>query len=205
MPRFVLLLLAAGAAFAQRFEVNPFAGYGTNGKIPADSSAFRQIEATEGMSWGLRAGAHIDEEGSIEFAWQRQNMELRGVPQSGSGGHVALFGARTDHLQLNFMYHFVEQDRKVRPFAYAGFGATIYSARNARYDNEVRPSFALGAGFKYFFSRYAGIRVQARWAPTWLTGQGGGIFCRSGAACVATIQGRFQTQADFTAGPVFRF
>jgi len=204
MPRFVFLFLFAAATFAQRFEIHPFAGYGTNGKIPADSPAFRQIEATEGTAWGLRAGANIDDEGAIEFAWQRQKMELRGAPGTGGAGR-ALFAAQTDHLQLNFMYHFVTAEQQFRPFAYAGFGATIYSARNAAYDNEAKPSFALGAGFKYFFSRHAGIRVQARWAPTWLTGHGGGIFCRNGAACAATIQGRFQTQADFTAGPVFRF
>jgi len=199
-------LSAVGAA--QNYEANPFFGYGTNGRIPAENAVFRDVEATEGSAYGLRTGYNFNEESAVEFAWSRQNMELRGVPRAGSSGHQALLGVHTDQLHLNFLYHFGWPEKKLRPFAFTGVGATVYSARASGFENEYRPSFAVGAGFKYFFTKHAGVRMQARWAPTWLTGQGQGFLCRLGIEspnCLMTVRGHFQTQADFTLGPVFRF
>lgn len=202
------LPLLSGLGAAQNFEANPFFGYGTNGRIPAENATFRDVEATEGSAYGLRGGYNFNEESAVEFDWRRQNMELRGVPQRGAGDNQALLAVRTDQLHVNFLYHFVWPEKKFRPFAFTSVGATVYSARTTGFQSEYRPSFAVGAGFKYFFTKHAGMRMQARWAPTWLTGEGQGFLCRAetgSSNCLVTIRGHFQTQADFTLGPVFRF
>ena len=61
------------------------------------------------------------------------------------------------------------------------------------------------AGLKYFFSQHIGLRLQARYAPTYLFSEAGGVWCNWWGVCWVVSNDKFLNQFDTSAGVIFRF
>ena len=207
MARKLLVALACAAgsgipAGAQRFEVQPFAGYTVAGELPLDrhnpGGAF--IRFKNSASAGITLGVNATESIGAEFLWSRQPTTVTGY----DFGDVFLrrTDARLDQFHGNLIYTFRHGEAKLRPFILAGAGATRGAGE---YASDVRFSFALGGGLKYFMNPNFGLRLQARWTPTYLYSTPGGLWCDWWGYCSVSPIPTFFHQGDATIGFMFRF
>src|SRR5690242_12956394 len=91
---FLLLFAAAvlmpGFAQAQRYEVTPFLGGAIGGETnarflpataatPSPFSNVNRLTVSNGFTWGIAAGAFINDETEVEFMWGRQSTDAVGT------------------------------------------------------------------------------------------------------------------------------
>ena len=88
---------------------------------------------------------------------------------------------------------------KARPYFTAGLGASIFYADNA--ETVGRFAWDLGAGVRRDFNEKMGLRVDFRWAPTWVT-TGSAWWCYYG--CYPTETGEFFDQWELTGGLIIK-
>jgi opacity protein-like surface antigen len=101
-------------------------------------------------------------------------------------------------LHGNAVYHFGDAGARLRPFAFAGLGATFFSA--ADLESETKFSFGLGAGVKYFRWESIGLRAHFRYKPTMLNDEDAADFCDPFGFCQGTL-----SQVEFAGGAIVRF
>jgi opacity protein-like surface antigen len=202
--RILPAMLALAPAFAQHIEVQPFIGYKFGGTINVDGNAaipsLRRINFNSSTNYGLTAGVSGDLIG-VEFMWNRQPTEAVGR-LAGGATFPRTIDLNIDQYHGNLLYYLTHQDNKVRPYVLMGVGATRTSGPGA---SDTRFSYAVGAGVKYFFSKHMGVRVQARYAPTYLNSVASGLWCDWWGACVVVGYHNYVQQGDVTAGWVVRF
>ena len=127
MKHFSLLLISAlacaPAALAQKWEV----GVGVGGSF-RNSQTFTNPSGTAdgSLSKGLVTSAWIGNYssgrigGEIRYDYEFTNLKLS------SGGSSATFGANTQAIHYDFLYHFAAHEASVRPFVAAGAGAMFF-------------------------------------------------------------------------------
>jgi opacity protein-like surface antigen len=101
-------------------------------------------------------------------------------------------------LHGNVVYRLGRADAKWQPFAFAGLGATFFSADTV--ESETKLSLDVGGGVKYFISQSIGARAQFRYKPTFLNDTSAGRFCDPFGFCQGVLH-----QLEFAAGAVVRF
>ena len=96
----VLLLLAATPAFAQRFEIAPFAGYTSAGGIDQKARGIEDLKIEGGFTWGGAATFFISDHlgGEVLFARQESALGL-----STADGSAELFDLNLSQLQGSFV------------------------------------------------------------------------------------------------------
>jgi opacity protein-like surface antigen len=107
-----------------------------------------------------------------------------------------------DQFHGNILLNLRDEEEKLRPFILFGLGATRSSGAGS---SLTRFSFGLGAGVKYFFTQGMGVRLQARWAPTYLYSTSGGVWCNWWGFCWTLPRDNLLHQGDVSAGWIFRF
>ena len=79
-------------------------------------------------------------------------------------------------LHGNVLRNFGAGDARLRLFAFAGLGATFFSADDL--ESETKFSFGLGGGVKYFPWKAIGFRGHFRYKPTMLNDEDAGQLLR---------------------------
>jgi len=199
----VIAVVCAMPAFAQgRFEVQPFVGYKFGGSVPVGSNSLdiAKIGFDSSMNYGVSATFNATESLGFEFAWNRQATNAVGR-LNGGGDHPEKFDANLDQYHGNFVLTF-SPDEKLRPFLLFGAGVSRAAAGG---DSRSNFSFAVGGGVKYFFTDHMGVRLQARYTPTYLFTTPGGTWCNWWGVCWVIPNDHYMSQGDVTAGWILSF
>jgi hypothetical protein len=185
-----------------RFEVQPFVGYKFGGDLPLDryNPWATYIRFKDSVAAGITIGVNLSDNLGVEFLWNRQQTTVTGYDYAEIFLHR--MDAKLDQFHGNLLYTFRRGENKVRPFVLVGAGATRGAGERA---SDVRFSFGIGGGMKYFVSPNFGLRLQARFAPTYLYSTPGGLWCDWWGYCTVAPNLTFFNQGDATIGWVFRF
>jgi hypothetical protein len=186
-----------------RFDVTPLVGYRTIMSFPTGESGLvgstPHLILDASPSYGMAAGARLDEEDLIEFRWARQDT------------HIHLEGSApftNDKLVLNqflgdFTHEYIldQWPPWARPYVIGSVGAThVAGGTNGSF---TRFSFGLGGGVKVFPTRHLGFRAQGEWIPLVVNPEVRSFIC--GGGCVVHLSGTLVSQGEISIGPVFRF
>ncbi|HZT40276.1 MAG TPA: hypothetical protein VFA28_20460 [Bryobacteraceae bacterium] len=170
LVRAIILLAAAPAAFAQRWEFGGGAGFGfyTSRDVHGESGV-----ASARPGNGLSASAWLTNDtgrrlgGEIRYDYQRGDMRLS------SGGTTAGFGGQSHAIHYDFQLHFAPKDARTRPFLAFGAGAKIYQGTGTEVayqplnqialltkTTDTRPLASVGFGVKTRAGKRLGLRFE---------------------------------------------
>jgi opacity protein-like surface antigen len=207
--------LVGPAAWAQekRVEVSGNVGYTLSDGVSGSSTTvegedFTRIDPQDSINYGGRIGFMVTpniEVGGL-FSLQSSKMELGGVANADIGdwklynyhGYVA--------------YNFGEADAMVRPYVLGGLGATQFGSVNASFgdrsrkiDGNTKFSTTWALGVKMFPSPNFGIRLEARWTPTYIKSDAAGWWCDPYWGCYTVGDAQYANQFELSGGLTLRF
>lgn len=205
----ISLITIAGTAplLAQDFEVTPFFGARFGGGVPVtpfttdDGFLVAGVELKTSSAYGLTFDAGVTENFQLELLWSRQDGTIRGA-NAASTEKVDLVNAKVDQYHFNLLYQSGGEDDGVRPFILAGAGASRI-APGGGLTAQTHFSFGFGGGVKLFFTQHLGLRIQGRWAPTYI-GKDDVVFCSINGCFEADVR-RTLNQGELTGGLILRF
>jgi hypothetical protein len=212
-----LVALAATAGWAQdhRVEIGGSAGWtlsdGVSGNgVPAlDGNIYNSIEPKDSFSYSIDVGFYLTPHVEIGglFSQQKSKMVIGGTSE------VELGDWNVDNYHGTFTYNFGDPDSRTRFYFLAGAGVTKYSsigfiginnqAREIGGDSQFSTTF--GAGFKIYPGNNIGIRLGARWTPTYIKSDAEGWWCDPYWGCYVLEDAQYSNQFEFSGGLTFRF
>jgi hypothetical protein len=87
-----------------------------------------------------------------------------------------------------------------------GAGATNLAPDRSQVNSVTRFAWVFGGGIKYSFSKHLGMRLQAKWSPTYINTVTEGVWCDPfWGGCWAKGDSVFLNELDGTVGLTFRF
>jgi hypothetical protein len=199
--------LVAGTASAQdsRVELSATAGWTFSDGVNVgglDDSPIR-VDPKDAFSWGARLGFNLTSnvEAGFLFASQATDLEASGiinlsVPQTVYNYHGY------------FAYNFGDSDATARPYVLGGLGVTQYgSLQTAMGDigGDTQFSTTWAAGLKMFPSPRFGLRLEARWTPTYIKSDPGGYWCDPYWGCYTVGEPEYSNQYELSGGIIIRF
>ena len=203
----VIVLWASPSLLAQDFEITPFFGGRFGGGVPVtpfttdDNFLVAGVELKTSFAYGLALDAGVTDNFQLEFLWSRQDTTIRGT-NAASTEKVSLVKAKVDQYHFDLLYQTGEEDDGMRPFILAGAGASRI-APGGGLDAQTFFSFGFGGGVKLFFTQNFGLRIQGRWAPTYI-GKDQVVFCTINGCFESDVR-RTLNQGELTAGFIVRF
>ena len=202
----ILLSMAAGFAQGQKnFEATGMVGYQLNGGLDLSTSLFKRIEVRNGLSYGAGLGYLLGDRYSVEFMWTYNKANTFAQPRNG-GSDIKLFVLDTNQYFGNFLFHFANREKQLRPFVLLGAGGTNLHPAFPGVASVTRFAFAVGGGAKYNLTKRFGLRLQAKWSPTYITTTHAGYWCDPfWGGCWAVGNDHYLHQFDGAAGLTFRF
>jgi hypothetical protein len=209
--------LAAPASWAQdpKIEIGATGAWtlsdGVSGDAirAGDGRLYNSIEPKDSFAYSLSVGYFVNETISVGalFSQQKSKMVL--------GGSVA---REVGDWSVNNYHGFVEYnsgaaDSKARLYALGGLGATQYASLSFTAANgqarsiggETKFSTTWGAGFKLYPTKSVGLRVGARWTPTYIKSDASGWWCDPYWGCYVTGNAQYANQFEFSGGLSLRF
>jgi opacity protein-like surface antigen len=201
MSRFTVLVVALGSLFAcheaqaQSWEVSGVAAYTLPAGLDNQAPELSGLDIRGGFTWGVQGARWFTPNWGTEVLWTQQSSALRLETGAGSAD---LFTMAVGQLHANAIRQFGAADARLRPFVFAGLGATFFSADDL--DSETKLSLGLGGGVKYFLWNAMGIRGHFRYRPTMLNDEDAGRYCDPFGFCQSWL-----SQFEFGAGAVVRF
>ena len=203
----VLVALVAATASAQdaRVELSGTAGWtfsdGVNVGAIDDSPI--TIGPKDAFSWGGRLGFLVNENSEIGVLFNMQSTDLeasglvsRTIPQTVYNYHGY------------FAYNFGDVDATARPYVLGGLGATQYGSLETPAGDiggETQFSTTWAAGAKVFPSPRFGIRLEARWTPTYIKSDPEGYWCDPYWGCYTVAEAEYSNQFELSGGITIRF
>jgi opacity protein-like surface antigen len=157
------LVLVAAPAAAQETEIAVLGGYTTAGGIEAQAPTIEDLQIDGGFAWGVQAGHFFNAHLGFEASWIRQESAV-GFAQGAD--RVELFDVHLDQVLGSVAYRFGSGEARLRPFVFAGAGASFFSATDL--ESETKLAWTVGAGLKWSPSNRVGARLQAGYNPTYL-------------------------------------
>jgi hypothetical protein len=125
---------------------------------------------------------------------------------SGGGSGVKIFVLDTNQYIGNFVAHFTRREKSIRPFLLMGLGATNLHPSRVGLNGITRLVGDLGGGVKYNFSRRLGLRLQAKWSPTYVATTRAGYWCDPVlGGCWTGGDNHYLNEFDATVGLILRF
>jgi hypothetical protein len=204
---FILGAATTTALSAQDFELTPFFGGRFGGGVPVtpftteDNFLVAGVETESSWAYGLSFDAGITDNFQLELLWSRHDTTLKGT-NAATTEKVDLIEAKVDQYHFNLLYQAGEEDDGMRPYILAGAGASrILPGGGLK--AETFFSFGFGGGVKLFFTENFGLRIQGRWAPTYI-GKDQVVFCTINGCFESDVR-RTLNQGELTAGFVVRF
>ena len=209
-----LTVLAGSAAWAQdaRVEISGTAGWtfsdGVSG-TPEDSELadYSRIDPKDAFSWGARIGflATDNWEVGALFSLQSTTLELGGTSAL-EVGDLSIY-----NYHGYFAYNFGDADAPVRPYLLGGLGATQFGSLKTsvgaqrEIDGNTKFSTTWAAGLKLFPSPNFGIRLEARWTPTYIKSDAVGWWCDPYWGCYTVGDAQYANQYELGGGITLRF
>ena len=192
----IVLLALSAPAWAQSWEVSGVAALHPVGR-PRQSGAGAERDSTsEADSRGaFKCARSFTPHWGAEVSWTQQSSALRLETGAGSAD---LFTMTVGQLHGNAVRQFGAVGSRLRPFVFAGLGATFFSADDLQ--SETKLSLGLGGGVKYFPWKAIGVRGHFRYKPTMLNDEDAGSFCDPFGFCQGALQ-----QIEFAVGAIVRF
>ena len=210
------LLGTSAWAQDQRVEVSGNAGWTFSDGVTSDSpllaldgNIYDSIGPKDSFSWNLTLGYYFTENWEVEFLYgqQQSKLEVGGTATREIGD----FSIKNYHGI--FAYNFGESDAQARPFVFFGAGATDYpgvsftrlNGTEAEIGGNAKFSGTFGLGLKLYPSPRAGLRLQARWTPTYIKSDSEGYWCDPYWGCYVVGNAQYSNQFEFTGGLTLRF
>jgi outer membrane protein W len=210
--------LLGTSAFAQdhRVEVSGNAGWTFSDGVSSDSAVvggdggvYNRIDPKDSFSWNLTFGYYFTEQWEIEFLYGQQasKLELGGT----NTREIGDFAIKNYHGI--FSYNFGDSSAKARPFIFLGAGATDYpglsftrlNGSSAEIGGSAKFSGTFGLGLKAYPGKNVGIRLQARWTPTYIKSDSEGYWCDPYWGCYVVGNAQYSNQFELTGGLTLRF
>ena len=210
--------LFGSSAWAQdhRFEVSGLAGYtlsdGVSSEVTVrggDGNLYNRIDPKDSFGWGITLGYFFTEQSELEFLYSQQPSTLQ---VSGTATRdIGDFSIKTYHGA--YSYNFGEADSRTRPFIFIGAGATSYpgvsftavNGQQREIGGNTKFSGTAGIGVKAYPGKNVGVRIQARWTPTYIKSDSDGYWCDPYWGCYATGNSQYSNQFELTGGISLRF
>jgi opacity protein-like surface antigen len=202
----VWILVAAPTVRAQKgIEITPFIGGQTNGGLDISTTLFKRIDVQNGLNYGVSAGYLIGKNAGVEFMWNHNQAGTLAQPISG-GPDQKVFNLNTNQYLGDFVMHFKDRESRLRPFVLFGAGVSNLSPDRSDVRSITRFAWVFAGGAKYNFSKRLGLRLQAKWSPTYITTTTTGYWCDPfWGGCWAQGDTHFLQEFDATAGLTLRF
>ena len=220
----VMVLLSATPASAQ-IEGSIIFGYTLSEGVNASSAqiingaTYNSLDVTSGGSWGFTIGGYVTPQAEIEFLFDQQFSTLQA---SSPAPALKLSDMSVYNYHGVFSYNWGDKDTKVRPFIFGGIGATHYSpgtlnsaiplppvppvgVTGNQINSATKFSFTWGGGVKVYASEHVGLKVQARWTPTYIKTDAAGTWCDPWYGCWVVGSTDYSNQFEMSGGIVFRF
>ena len=199
---FLLSFLPISGFAQNRFEVQPFVGYKWGGStdVAPNVLAIQQLKFDSSVAYGVSVGYNVNHVG-VEFLWNHQPTKAAADLFTGATLQQKT-SVDLDQFHGNILYNFGSSEAKLRPFVLVGFGATRIAGAG---DSVTKFSYGLGGGIKYPLGSHVGLRLQLRYAPTYLYSTADGVWCNWYGFCFVASNDHFLNQGDATAGIYFRF
>jgi opacity protein-like surface antigen len=199
--------LAAATASAQdaRVEISGTSGWTFSDGVNVGTldNAPVRVDPKDAFSWGARIGFLVTENVEVGGLFNLQSTDLEA-----SGLVNRSIGQKIYNYHGYFAYNFGEADAQVRPYILGGLGATQYgSLATAQGDigGETQFSTTWAAGVKVFPSPNFGIRLEARWTPTYIKSDPEGYWCDPYWGCYTVSEAEFSNQYELSGGIIIRF
>jgi opacity protein-like surface antigen len=199
-------VVGAPTARAQRgIEVTPFIGGQINGGLNLSTALYNRLDVQNGLNFGVSAGYLIGKYSGVEFIWNHNQADTVAQP-IGGGANRKVFGLNTNQYLGDFVMHFKDRENRLRPFVLFGAGAANLAPDRSHVDSITRFAWVFGGGVKYSFSKHLGVRLQAKWSPTYINTTTEGVWCDPfWGGCWSKGDSVFLNEIDTTAGLTFRF
>ena len=106
-----------------------------------------------------------------------------------------------------FAYNFGDTEAAVRPYVLGGRArrSTAASTRRRQHRRQTQFSSTWAAGLKLFPSKNFGIRLEARWTPTYIKTDPAGYWCDPYWGCYTVGEAEFSNQFELSGGIILRF
>jgi hypothetical protein len=211
-----ICVLAGSTAWAQspKVEISGTAGYtfsdGVSGPgvLVPGVGTFDSIDPKDAFSWGARLGINLSPNVEVGFLFADQSTTF----QIGGSQTVDLGDVSIRNYHGYFAYNFGDSDATVRPYVLGGVGATQYGSvsvnvGDAQHDIDGNSKFSTtwAVGLKAFPSPKFGIRLEARWTPTYIKSDANGWWCDPYWGCYVTSDAQYSNQFELSGGVVLRF
>lgn len=210
-------ILVAAPAWAQdsKVEISGLAGWtlsdGVSGQsvLAADGNIYNEIGPKDSFNWGLTIAYNLTENYALEFMYDQQlsQLEVSGTATREIGD----FNISTYHGAI--VYNAGPSDASVRPFLFLGAGATSYpgvdftgvNGDQREIGGNTKFSGTLGGGVKIYPGSTVGVKLQARWTPTYIKSDAEGYWCDPYWGCYVVGDAQYSNQFQFTGGLTLRF
>jgi len=213
----VLMFALSPLALAQdyKLELTGFFGYTLSEGInfgPDFISGDRLIDKItpkSGPTWGFQADFLAGEMNGFGFQFSEQWSKMELSAADGQKVEITDMSVRNYHGM--FTFNFGHPDAPLRPFLFVGLGMTQFSPNDiqgASVDSFSKFSTTGGGGVKLFQNKHLGVRLAARWTPTYIRSDAGGFFCSPywiGGVCWVISEPNYSHAVEFSGGLLLRF
>ncbi len=204
----LLLALPAANASAGAWEISPFARYITNAEFDfvSDSGLVpsgTRVLADDSFAFGAGIGYMTNSSFEFEAEYQYQGTDL--ILQQPAVADQNVAGLTIHKIRGNFLFSSPAQDAIAQPYFLLGLGAAIFDADIQGASSRTQFTWQLGAGVKKMTSDTVGFRLQAAYAPSYLTDDYDGYWCDPYYGCYTYPDPQYLDQWEFSLGIVKRF
>jgi outer membrane protein W len=211
-----LLALVGSGARAQdaRVELSGTAGWtfsdgvSGNGVTVPGVGMFDRVDPKDAFSWGLRLGILMTDNVEVGVLFDQQATDL----EVGGTSTFTLGSLNLNNYHGYFAYNFGDADASARPYVLIGLGATQYGTVSVNVagvqqdiDGNTKFSGTGALGIKVFPSPRFGVRLEARWTPTYIKSDATGWWCDPYWGCYVVGDAQYSNQFELSGGVMLRF
>ena len=174
-----------------------------------DGQIYDRIDPKDGATFTLMGAVLPTDNFEVGFIFGRQSSVL--LAEGTDEREIGDLSISNYHGY--FGYNFGDADATVRPYLLFGAGATNYGSvdfvtpggRVGSTEGNAQFSTTWGAGVKIYPAPRFGIRVGARWTPTYIKSDAAGWWCDPYWGCYLVGNAQYSNQLELGGGVVFRF
>lgn len=209
----LLVVLAAlclpGVVSAQsgKFELTPFVSYRFFSDISNDTGgaiAYSKIDFDDTFGAGVAFTWQASRQFDGELVYDYSSAAMSAVPYNPSNPRPTTDLA-IHNFQLAGLFHFRPPQERIRPYLGLGIGFSVLDPKAEALSSETRFTFSFNGGVKMMASDNVGLRLDARWIPTYLFTTEGGYWCDPWYGCWYYGNDHFLNQFDLKAGIIVKF
>ena len=134
----ISLLALPAPAWAQSWEVSGVAAYTPSAGLDSQAPELSGLDIGSGFTWGVQGARWFTPNWGAEVLWTQQSSALRLETGAGSAD---LFTMTVGQLHFNAVRQFGAMGARLRPFVFAGLGATFFSADDLQSETKLSLGF----------------------------------------------------------------